>query len=234
MRKVLIFAALATATAIIAGTLYGVRGDSEQRKLIEGVAYTMWDDSARDWVGWADQISIVKVNSEEQLPISKQVESTGEGFVGRRIGATVEATLWARDSSSWTPDGTPTVSSTVSLKTTDGWWMKDGRLVPYRDVATHRAELGDRLLVAIFKSEGYGWTMMSAGVPLNSGVVAPPAAGERRPNVAVAGRSTAELARALSSARPLPEVAKHYMLAPDARMRAVWEDSRVGREGSGG
>jgi hypothetical protein len=66
-----------------------------------------------DWVGFADQVSVLEIVSERQLPLQPEVEAIGEGYVGREVVGRIESTFWRRDRA-------PMASDTVSLRVW-GW-----------------------------------------------------------------------------------------------------------------
>lgn len=206
--------AVITSFAVVASIMLSGSGADEQR-LVASQSFNLWGDTPRDWVGWADEIAVVNVVGEEQLGLDPRLLDGAEGEVGRRIEATVEHTIWSRTGVA----GAPT---TVRLRT-DGWWFKNGRLTPMKELGSHRSEIGDRLLVAMFHSKGHGWTLMSGGIPVGDDARVRSDPDQADIGTHLDGMTLRQLTATFRSTKPHAEVARFAHLGVDARMRAVWE-----------
>jgi hypothetical protein len=57
---------------------------------------TLPSETARDWVSYADQLSVVTVSAEREASRSALAAETGEGYLGRRVVIDVGDPLWRR------------------------------------------------------------------------------------------------------------------------------------------
>jgi hypothetical protein len=176
----------------------------------------VWGDTPRDWISWADEIAVVRLVGEERLPLPEEIHPSEEGSVARRVEAKVEARLWAH------PDAAR-VPPVVMLRTTDGWWYDHGEYIPSKDVGTHRAEVGDRLVVAILDSENYGWSLMAGGIPLthDSRVRIDPDQTDIGRHAE--GMTLQQLRETFRAVKPFPDVERFRHLDIEERMIAVHE-----------
>jgi len=49
----------------------------------------------RDWISYSDQVSVVTVVSEGELPVDSAVLERGEGSIGRRVTIRIDETIWS-------------------------------------------------------------------------------------------------------------------------------------------
>jgi hypothetical protein len=209
--------ALIAGTAVVAATVAGFAllygGDDRPQVMVSHADY-VWGDTPRDWISWADEIAVVDVVGEEQLAHPWDTHESREGFVGRRIQATIVARIWARLGVEPAPDS-------ITLKTTDGWWYDHGALIPTKDLGAHRSEVGDRLLVAMFRSNEWGWTLMSGGVPVGLDARLDADADQTDIATQLDRMSLPQLTQTFRSAKPFADVVRFQHLNPDQRMIAV-------------
>jgi hypothetical protein len=204
----------------------GGRYASEPR-VMTSQAFYVWGDTPRDWVSWADQIAVVDVLGEEQVPYEPGQFEGDSGWVARRIHARIAETIWIRPGSSAAPPS-------VKLATTDGWWYSEGELTPIKDLGAHRVEVGDRLLVAMMRSEKWGWTLMSGGVPVDAAVRLHADHDQTGIGKQLNGMALPQLRNTFRSARPFADVVRFHHLDIEERMIAVYKygrDQAASRDG---
>jgi len=209
--------ALIAGTAVVAATVAGFAlfyGGDDRPRLMTSQAYYVWGDTSRDWVSWADEIAVVEVVGEEQLPHEWDAHVSREGFVGRRIQATIHKKIW-------TVPGAEPAPESVTLKTTDGWFYDHGELIPLKDLGAHRVEVGDRLLVAMTYSETWGWTLMSGGVPVDATARVQADADQTDIGEQLDGQTLPHLVQTFRSAQPFADVVRFRHLDIEKRMIAV-------------
>lgn len=226
-RSALVVGVLAGISSIAIAGWITVSGDSDRPRMVASQSFYVWGDTPHDWVSWADEIAVVNIVGEEQIPLDPRRIPGGEGFVGRRIEATIEETLWRH------PDG-PEPPPLVSLKTTDGWWYQRGPLLPSKDVGAHRSEVGDRLLVAMFHMKDWGWTLMSGGVLLGADGRTKIDTDQTDIGHRIEGMTLPQLRETFRTAQPFAVVTKYRHLDPEARMRAVYEAGQKRGDAPGG
>lgn len=208
---------LAVLTVLASLALFAAveRGGSQEAHMVRGTSHPLWpNETLSDWVGFADHVAVVSVAGENRLPLRAAVTEVGEGYVGRTIMLDVESTLWSRESAPAAPRFAEVM--------TDGWWYDDDNFIPYSDVASHRPEVGERLLVGLLLTKDHGWALLTTGVPIIDSVVTPDAGQEgvaRRLHGATLGNAKALFA----AARPDPVARRNAHLDPDTRAIAVWE-----------
>jgi hypothetical protein len=214
MRTRILAGVLASLVCVAVAAWITLARGSERPTVVTSHAYYVWGDTPRDWVSWADEIAVIEVVGEEQLPHEWDTHVSREGFVGRRIQATVEEKVW-------TLSGAEPAPESLTLKTTDGWHYDHGELIPLKDLGSHRVEVGDRLLVAMFHSKEWGWTLMSGGVPVDA--TASLHADPDQTGIAeqLNGRTLPQLVRTFRSAQPFADVVRFRHLDVDDRMIAV-------------
>jgi hypothetical protein len=134
------------------------------------------NQSARDWVTYADHAIVVTVVAERALPLPPQIEDAGEGIVDREVSLRVDRVLW----SSRSARQLPAVLTWPAL----GWAYRDrmrGARLAVRE--TPRLELNGAYILAVRWEpprcpEGDAripgrWVGLGAGaiLPFNDGVV---------------------------------------------------------------
>ncbi len=170
-------------------------------------------------MGFADQVSIVRVDGEARLPASGDVAENG-GYVGRRVRMNVESTLWRRTDAARAGSVVPVL--------VDGWWSKDSKLVPYAELGSRRVEVGDRVLVALVRAPSGQWSLLSsaAALPITADRVEPveDQAAASPAAVSLAGKRPYEISVLLAHTRPSPAADRARHLNPDERAQAVWAE----------
>ena len=206
------FAGLALAVSMLSER--NSEGAADHQRVMTSQAYYVWGDTPRDWVSWADRIAVVEVLGEEQVPFEPREFEGGSGWVARRIHARIEDTVWSRPGVSAAP-------LSLKVRTTDGWWYKEGELIPIKDVGTHRSEVGDRLLVAMIDSEKWGWTLMSGGVPVDLDARLHADDDQTDIGKRLDGMKRPHLAETFRTAKPFADVVRFRHLDLEERMIAV-------------
>jgi hypothetical protein len=190
------------------------RGVSDRPRVMTSQAHYVWGDTPRDWISWADQIAVVEVLGDEQVPFEPSAFEGGSGWVARRIHARIAERIWARP-------GAPGLQPSVKLRTTDGWWYRNGDLSPIKDVGAHRGEVGDRLVVAMMHSPRWGWTLMSGGVPVDADARLHADHDQTGIGKQLNGMTLPQLEGTFRSAQPFADVVRFRHLDIEERMIAV-------------
>lgn len=181
-----------------------------------------------DWVSYADQVSVLTVLEEEEIPPPPEVIERGEGYIGRRITVRVEETVWARS-------GAPSVVGEFQTRVL-GWTMHDSERRPtVLGGAYPRLEVGDRYLSPLVMSDGE-WVTLSSEVvlPLAGDVVASfdVMQGTRAlPLVEeMIGKTVDEVASLVAETSPDPLAVQYAELEPVERVEAVQQATAAGGE----
>lgn len=214
----------------IAGPWLAQKSDhgAPSRHIARLASYPRWPaESLVDWAGFADQVSVISIVSERQLPMEPDVIATGEGLVGRVVGVRIESTVWSRP-------GAPSVSGTVELPV-DGWIAHDHKLIPAAEQDSARPEVGDRAIVPLVQTPQGLWSLLAstAIVPLTARGAAPVATAAAAGAAKLRGLDVPQVAALLAATRPSSIAAKYQNLDPDARATAVRNETLAGTSGQG-
>ncbi|MGW0870335.1 hypothetical protein ACWD3Z_07535 [Streptomyces sp. NPDC002740] len=115
--------------------------------------------TATDWVSYGDQVAVVRVTAEHELPDPGEEAGTGEDYLARTIDLQIKERVWARS-------GAPALPSKVSV-TADGWQLKDGAKRELGSPDSSRLEVGHDYVVTFARFSDGAWS------PLGSGGVLP-------------------------------------------------------------
>jgi hypothetical protein len=189
---------------------------------IEGGSDRFPSESFKDWVSYADQVSVVSVVSEEAL--AEEVIEPGDSYIPRAVTLSIEKTLWRRE-------GAPSARDHVRV-ITFGWAAKDGERRPVTAWDGPRLEVGSRYVMPLVRAprDGAEWTPLSLGatLPLNgnvisiAGIVGLPSTIAKQ----MEGKTPTELVEVLAQTRPDPIAAQNFDLPPDERWQAVLRDTQ--------
>jgi hypothetical protein len=215
----LVAAAVAVAAAVTLDAARLGEGREAARDLAVSSASYRWPVyTLRDWTDFADQLSVLRIESERQLPRSQDVVATGEGTVGRMVTARIEETLWRSP-------GSPTAPERITFGTW-GWVAKRETLIPTTDSSSDRLAVGDRVLAALLLTPEGSWAPLSPSSTIR--LVAGRtlfAARRRRSLPALAGALDGITPRAaadrLAAVEPRPDGAAFRRLDADERARAL-------------
>jgi hypothetical protein len=215
----ILIAGLAAVTAVALGSarLGESTGAPSSPASVSSASYRWPVETLRDWTDFADQLSVIRIESERQLPRSRAVTETGEGMVGREVTARIVETLWRHPGSS-------VVEGVITFGTW-GWTAKGERLTPMTDSSSGRLEVGDRVLAPLMLVDG-SWAPLtpSSTIELVEGRTAF-APRQRRAFAELAGRldgvSPRAVADALAAVEPRPDAAALRRLHPDERARRL-------------
>ena len=209
---------MGAAAALLAVFLSGDRADASEDRAHAGAAasYRWPTETLRDWVDFADQVSVLRVTAERKLPPTEDVVENGEGYLGRSITAVVESTVWRYP-------GSPRAGDVVSMRDW-GWAVGDGKLTPMVDSDSIRLEVGDRVLAALLRTPEGEWATVNPATAyrLRNGrtALAPRQKRARRALVlAVDGKTPVEIAAHLDETTPSADRGYLRSLDPDARRR---------------
>jgi hypothetical protein len=215
----LVAAGVAVAAAVALGvTRLGESRETARDLAMSSASYRWPVDTLRDWTDFADQLSVLRIESERQLPRSQDVVATGEGMVGRMVTARIEETLWRSP-------GSPAASGRITFGTW-GWVAKREALIPTVDSSSDRLEVGDRVLAALLLTPEGSWAPLtpSSTIRLVDGRTVF-AARQRRSLPALAGALDGITPRAaadrLAAVEPRPDAAALRRLDPDERAREL-------------
>lgn len=217
-KRSLLLVTLVLCVGVGVGFVAILRTPEISRDVVRGESYPRWPaENVVDWVGFADQFAVASVVSERQLPRSRDEAARGEGYVGRELTVQIDSVVWQRP-------GALAAPSPVTL-VVDGWWEHDRQLFPFASNQARRAEVGDRLLIALLRTPEGTWSQLSPETtvllaPSGDGVSAdsPETPGELR------GKSIQAIADLLSKTSPNAVASEGQDLDPDARAKAVWDE----------
>ena len=198
-------------------------GGSSSSSLVVGHGSGRFPSEAlTDWVSYADQLSVVTVLAEEQLPADNGTLERGEGYLGRAVTLRVGRTLWRRP-------GAPEAPGTIRV-ITYGWVLEDGVRHEFAGWGGPRLEVGARYLAPLVRAprDGAEWTPLSveSTLPLDGGTITTAGVVGRPSAIANAMRGAApeRLGAILRRTAPAALAARYSHLAPDERVRAVLRD----------
>ena len=177
-------------------------------------------DRVEDWVSYADQLSLVVVENDAEIPPPESVTSNGEGYIGRTATLRVERTLW-------TQNDVTAVEGSITFPVA-GWILREGRKKTDAAVAGGpRIEVGDRLLIPLARQpDGSLGLMSSSAVLVIRGGVVVLADGQQNPAVeGMVGMTPNAVGELVSAASPDPAALQHWDLPPWERARAVVNDT---------
>jgi hypothetical protein len=218
-------AVAATLAALAVVAILG-RGDDEgappgsgsQGPVMLGEAVDLLpSETLRDWVSFADDLAVVSVAAERELPPPPGADPRlDEDYIGREVTLQVERTLWHRP-------GGPSVGDDFDMVVW-GWTERSGTRRPFAVLGGARMEVGRRYLLPVTKIEGE-WTPLGSGtiLTLEGDTVTSDVPGNKPEPVAAAmkGRSLADARRAVNSAAPYPLAAKNAEVPAVERWKLV-------------
>jgi hypothetical protein len=217
-RRALVLVVAAGVVAVVAAL--GVARVGESREAVRSSAATSsslrWPvETLRDWADFADQLSVLRIESELEMPRTPEELASGEGPVGRKVTARVEETLWRNPGSPAAPEAITFIAW--------GWLAKGNRLIPTTDEDSHRLEVGDRVLAPLMFVDGsWGPLAPSTTVKLVGGRTV---FADRRSSTVLAARldgvTPRTVADALAAVAPRPDAAALRRLHPDERARRL-------------
>lgn len=218
LRRRAILAAAGAVALIAAGIVTVLRAPSEIRPLdFSETADPAWpQETLRDAVTYADQVSVVVVRSERALETDPERIDRDGGLVGREVVVEVEETIWRRP-------GAPELRGSEPMFV---WgWMVQGELWRPIVAGGPRLEVGGRYLVGLAEAEPGTWGQFADGftLPLDGDRVAAPEGIEptSRYAKAFAGLALAEVAARLEETPPDPRAAPFAHLPPERRWNAA-------------
>jgi hypothetical protein len=215
---VLLVAVGVTTAAAVALGVARLGESGETRDLALSSASYRWPvETLRDWADFADQLSVLRIESEIQLPRSPEEVASGEGPVARKVTVRIEETLWSNT-------GSPTAKGTISFVTW-GWIAKGEKLIPATDSSSERLEVGDRVLAPLMFVDGsWGPLAPSTTMKLVNGRTAF-VDRQRRSLTTLATRldgvTPRQVADALAAVESRPDAAALRRLHPDERARRL-------------
>lgn len=212
---------LVAATGVVTGGLLGGDEESAPVAIVGAGGSEAWpSDTLRDWVSYADQLSVVSVAGERAVPPPRGADpATDADYVAREVTLQVERTPWTRaQAPATTEEGTVSV---VAL----GWVDQgDGERIPFRIRGGNRLEVGERYLLPLVKTAD-GWSLFSSRAVLDlDGDQATGKVDVGEPSAAVAQLAGASIDRAgeiVEATEPDPLAAKHAELLPAERWQAA-------------
>ncbi len=170
-----------------------------------------------DWVTYGQQVSVISVLSEEQMPMDASTREHGEGYVGRTIRFHVDRTIWSAPNA---------VVATGEVRMLDwGWLLKDGNLFPF---TSGRMEVGKRYLAPLATIRGGLASMAVAPIELSGDEISGDAGSdgrwqERWVDEDLAGMEVSTLAETLTTTAIDPIAAPYMNLPALERAEAVRE-----------
>lgn len=180
-------------------------------------------DSLSDWKSYADHLVTFTVMDEQEVPLSPEEQTRGEGMIGRRVTLRL-------DEIHWSAADAPSVPRELTWNAS-GWVVNEGERRPFRLAGAPRKEVGETFLAPIALTEdpkGEWWPLSSgAQLLLVDGKVAPrDDQSSRALEQALGGKTPEAVADELEESEADPLAVKHRALRPDRRVRAVMEERR--------
>ena len=215
-RTIVVAACAAAATVAAVAALVAVGGPSVPT--VVGHASDRFPSATlRDWVSYADQVSVVTVTGESALPRPPAEIRRGEGYVGRVVTLRVGRTIWRRD-------GAPRATGAIDV-VTEGWVVAERERYPFATSGGPRLEVGRSYLAPLLRVDGDAWTPLSTGatLPLDGAEVTMEGVVDHPAELAASlrGDSVTDVARALARTRADHLALRYDHLDADQRYRAV-------------
>ncbi|MFI6062255.1 hypothetical protein [Streptomyces sp. NPDC051286] len=118
-----------------------------------------------DWVSYGDQVAVVNVTSEAEIPASPEEVAAGEGYISRRIALDIGEVVWSRP-------GAPTPPGTLSM-VVDGWSFKGDTRTPMALEQSSRLEPGHTYVLSLAQLADGTWSAIGsqAALPYDSGTI---------------------------------------------------------------
>lgn len=92
---VLGFAGLATAVLVVVAPFRdGSERSSPDVTEVSGADSVLPNVGLADWISYGNQVAVVLVMSEAELPPPQEVLDRGEGYIGRTVEVRIEEDLW--------------------------------------------------------------------------------------------------------------------------------------------
>lgn len=101
------------------------------------------NQSASDWVTYADHVVVVRATSETALDPDKDDQENGEGYIPREVTLQVEEVAWSRN------DATKAAPKDSFTWDAFGWSWQDGKRIPMAPESAPRIEVGHTYIMAI-------------------------------------------------------------------------------------
>lgn len=216
LRRRALFAAVGAAALVAAGITTVLRSPDEIRPIdFSDTADPAWpQETLRDAVTYADQVSVVRVRSERALETDPEQIDRDGGLVGREVVVEVEKTIWRRA-------GAPELRGSEPMVVW-GWMVRDGLWHPIV-AGGPPLEVGDRYLVGLTEAEPGTWGQFADGLtlPLDSDRIAERIEPTSRYAKAFAGLALAEVAARLEATPSDPRAARFAHLPPEQRWNAA-------------
>lgn len=168
-----------------------------------------------DWVSYALHISVMRVISETEIPMSREETQRGEGLVGRNVTLRTERVLWLASKTASPP-------TEITLRAT-GWIVHAGKRKPFAMRGAPRLEVGRAYVMPLTQVDGE-WSLLSpSAVVLVSpdGRATAQATADNTAAIAAAGMTPDQLADRLAHTQADPVALKYAYLPPYERARAV-------------
>ncbi len=202
---------LAAAAIILVTVAVTQRGGTSSPEVTEvvGADSVLPNSSMVDWVSYADQVAVVHILGESEIPPPVEVWERGEGYIGRTVEARVERDLWVAS-------GRVPLSGNVEIVDW-GWHLKDGEKRPFRG----RMEVGGLYLVPLVNIDGKLGSMALSAIAIEDGKVSGGVAGADSWYAALAGVELERLGATLADTPPDPLAVQFGHLPPVERAEAV-------------
>lgn len=198
------------------GAHTATRTDDARAGIITESSESVPFDSFSDWLSYADQVSVIHVDSERE---EDPAQPPGGGhFIYRYVTVSVQETLWAFRAP----------ADTMEFLT-DGWRVIGGKRLPKFPGSGPRLEVGHRYLAGLFRQrDEWGVLTQSSALPLDGDRVR---VGERAtPFVkTLDGLTVEQIKLRLLAAKPDPLAQKYHALPLTLRQRAMVQDQRTAR-----
>lgn len=176
------------------------------------------DEALVDWVSYVEQLAVVTVLSESEIPPPPEVTARGEGYIGRSIVVRIDRTVWLNRG---------VTAQVADLRmTVFGWVLRSDGLFEAVPGGVPRLRAGGRYVVALTRSEDDGLALLTdrsvmafAGDPVSTQDVAERGQSDVARQLSM--RSLEEVPALLDETPRDPLVERFWDLPPTERVRAV-------------
>lgn len=219
-RKLALWGILAVGAVLTASVTAYSTGNDDQPSMVIGTASSDFPaESLEDWVTYANQVSVIAVTGERELPRDPEVVKNGEGYIERAIRLTILDTIWRRSPSD-------VIDGEIEIVAW-GWALKDGVKHPFGVDDGPRLEVGSKYLMPLINLGGKEWAAP------NDASIFPVEPSNRLGrtrsalNSSAGGKPIAEVKTILAETRPDPRAEKYGTLPPRERARAVQQEKAL-------
>lgn len=199
------------ATLLVAAIVAGCVGDDDHPAPVAASMEEKFpSESLSDWVSYAQQVSVLTVLSEAQVPPPDEVWQRKEGYIGRIVTVRIDHDLWVA------PGATPVHGEQQMLDW--GWLLKGERLTPFSKAML---QPGEQYVVPLASSRGKLGSISVSAIRISGASVAADVVSDQAWIRELGGQSLRQLEASLRAAVPDPVAVRFAHMDPADRVEAV-------------